>query len=170
MSCAEPSVIEQRYPYLDQELVEFLMSIPLDQLVRPGQRRRLMRKALADLLPPEILKRKIKARVGRCYCVVLELHWSKVESVFSFPFVSLLGYVERDQIRQALLAMKNGQAPQYSLRLLNALSLEFWLRDTEARGVISIHSPMSSPQGKNLVASTAHLFFYPTNGDRVKNL
>ncbi len=170
MSCAEPSVIEQRYPYLDQELVEFLMSIPLDQLVRPGQRRRLMRKALADLLPPEILKRKIKARVGRCYSVGLEKHWSKVESVFSFPFVSLLGYVERDQIRQALLAMKNGQAPQYSLRLLNALSLEFWLRDTEARGVISIHSPMSSPQGRNLVASRAQLFLNRTNGDRVKNL
>src|SRR5260370_17153908 len=98
------------------------MSIPLDQLVRPGQRRRLMRKALADLLPPEILKRKIKARGGRCYSVGLEKHWSKVESVFSFPFVSLLGYVERNQIRRALLAFTHCQAPQYNPTLLNPAS------------------------------------------------
>jgi asparagine synthase (glutamine-hydrolysing) len=37
---------EYRYPFLDRELVEFLFSLPREQLVRPGRRRSLMRRAL----------------------------------------------------------------------------------------------------------------------------
>src|SRR5262249_14853412 len=37
---------EKRYPYLDRGLLEFMYSVPRQQLVRPGQRRSLMRRAL----------------------------------------------------------------------------------------------------------------------------
>ena len=37
---------EARYPYLDQNLIEFILSIPADQLLRPGERRSLMRRSL----------------------------------------------------------------------------------------------------------------------------
>jgi asparagine synthase (glutamine-hydrolysing) len=140
MTYTSPSVIEARYPYLDQTLVEFLTTIPIDQLLRPGQRRSLMRRALADLLPPEILLRRTKACAARCYSVALEKQWRAVESAFSSPVSSRLGYVERDSILTALNAMKAGQVPDYFLRLLKALSLELWLRDVSARGVIVDHS------------------------------
>ena len=42
---------EKRYPYLDRGLLEFLSAIPREQLVRPGQRRSLMRRALSRHRP-----------------------------------------------------------------------------------------------------------------------
>ena len=42
---------EARYPFLDQTLIEFILSIPADQLLRPGERRSLMRRSLAGIVP-----------------------------------------------------------------------------------------------------------------------
>ncbi len=138
LTYARPSVLEKRYPYLDQNFVEFLTTIPLDQLLRPGQRRFLMRRALADLIPTEVLHRKTKASAARCYCVTLDKHWREVEHMFLCPISSRLGYVSRERIHEALLAMKNGHVPANYIRLLRALCLEIWLRDAQARGVISV--------------------------------
>jgi asparagine synthase (glutamine-hydrolysing) len=138
MTYASPSIIERRYPYLDQTLVEFLTSVPIDQLIRPGQRRSLMRRALADLLPPEIVSRKTKASAIRCYSLVLEKQWDVIDDAFRSPLSEKLGYVTRDQTYAALVAMKDGQVPMYFLRLLKALSLELWLREAAKRHVISV--------------------------------
>jgi asparagine synthase (glutamine-hydrolysing) len=56
----EPT-IEMRYPYLDRCFLEFLYAIPRQQLVRPSQRRSLMRRALVGIVPKEILDRRRKA-------------------------------------------------------------------------------------------------------------
>jgi asparagine synthase len=54
---------EKRYPYLDRDLLEFVYAIPREQLVRPGQRRSLMRRALIGIVPDVILQRKRKAGI-----------------------------------------------------------------------------------------------------------
>jgi asparagine synthase (glutamine-hydrolysing) len=144
LTCAAPSRLEQRYPYLDQELVEFSTSIPFDQLLRPGQRRDLMRRSLSHLLPPEVRDRKTKVSASRCYSTTLQKHWQKVEDVLSCPLGSLLGYVEAEGLRSDLVKLKNGIVPPYLVRLLKALSLELWLRDVCSRGIISI--PATSPE------------------------
>lgn len=56
----EPA-IEMRYPYLDRRFLEFLYAVPHEQLVRPGQRRSLMRRALTGIVPKEIIDRRRKA-------------------------------------------------------------------------------------------------------------
>jgi asparagine synthase (glutamine-hydrolysing) len=153
LTYASPSNMESRYPYLDQTLVEFLMSVPQDQLLRPGQRRSLMRRALAGLLPEEVLSRKTKPGAGRCYSIALERHWDRVSSVFHSPLSSRLGYVDRHRIHEALTGMKNGQIPNSFLKLLKALSLELWLRDIEARGVISLQPFVQARAGARLQES-----------------
>jgi asparagine synthase (glutamine-hydrolysing) len=140
LAYARPSFFEKRYPYLDQTLLEFCMNIPFDQLIRPGQRRFLMRRALADLLPESILRRTTKAASARCYCVTLQNNWEQVEELFVSPLSSQLGYVDRDRIRESLFYMKNGRAPVNFLRLLRAICLEVWLRDVAARGVILVEA------------------------------
>lgn len=157
ISSMGPSLVEKRYPYLDQTLVEFLTTIPLDQLLRPGQRRFLMRRALTDVLPVQVLTRKTKAIFGHCHSAALEKHWEKVESAFSFPLSAHLGFVDTNRIREALLALKNGKSPLHVQRLLNALSLEFWLRNAGALGVISTGSAMAQKVGTGLVESGAYL-------------
>jgi asparagine synthase (glutamine-hydrolysing) len=138
MTSASPGLYEQRSPYLDQQLVEFLTAIPLDQLLRPGHRRVLMRGALEDLLPAETLTRRTKSTGSRFYCVTLQKHWSELEQILDRPLVSQLGYVVRDQLHAALFMMRNGQIPAHPVRLLKVLSLELWLRTAVDRGVVAL--------------------------------
>jgi asparagine synthase (glutamine-hydrolysing) len=136
MTFSRPSTLEKRYPYLDQTLVEFLISIPSDQLLRPGKRRSLMRRALVDLLPGEIISRGTKAAAGRCHVLTLQKHWNQLERILEDPITTHLGYVERREFHKALAAAKNGQISPYFLRLLRVVSLEMWLRAAINRGVI----------------------------------
>jgi asparagine synthase (glutamine-hydrolysing) len=138
MTYSRPFSLETRYPYLDQNLVEFLTSIPLEQILRPGQRRFLMRRALAGILPPEILARKTKAGASRCYSVALEKNWDAIDGLFQSPLTGDFGYIDRRQIRSVLRTMKNGQVPTYFLRLLKAVSLELWLRQVVIHGIITV--------------------------------
>jgi asparagine synthase (glutamine-hydrolysing) len=149
MSYVQPSVMERRYPFLDQTLVEFLSTIPFDQLLRPGQRRSLMRRSLAKLLPQEILLRKTKSQAARCYSIALEKHWDEVNTIFGSPLSARVGYINGDLICVELAAIKNGQIPAYVLRVFKALSLELWLRDVNTRGVIHTQpsAPLSSDTG-----------------------
>ncbi len=155
MTYMGPSLIERRYPYLDQNLVEFLSIVPLTQLLQPGERRFLMRRALKEIVPAVILARKTKASAARCYSASLEKHWLQVERLFQSSFSSRLGYIDQAQLSASLLSMRHGHVPRHLLRQLKALSLELWLRDAEARGVISVPPPDSSMAAHNLIQSNA---------------
>jgi asparagine synthase (glutamine-hydrolysing) len=50
--------IESRVPFLDHKLVEFTMDIPMAMKVRGGVKKHLLKKALKDILPAEIINRK----------------------------------------------------------------------------------------------------------------
>lgn len=61
-----------------------------------------------------------------------------VEGLLRAPFVSRLGYIERERFSTALFEAKSGQLPAAFVFLFRALSLEVWLRDVAARGVLAI--------------------------------
>ena len=136
-----PSLLERRYPFLDQDLVEFLTTVPIEQLLRPGQRRSLMKRALADLLPSEIVTRTTKTSAGRCYALTLSKHWERIEHWLEHPLVTRLGYVGRNSMHHALVTMKAGQISPTFLRLLKALALELWLQDVRRRGLFALDLP-----------------------------
>jgi asparagine synthase (glutamine-hydrolysing) len=148
LTSASPSMLEQRYPYLDQTLVEFLTTIPFEQLLKPGERRSLMRRALANVIPEEVRQRRTKVSAVRCYPLTLEKHWNRIEDCLSSSFISDLGYVDDNKLREDLVALRNGQVPLHLVRLLKALSLEFWLRDVTARGIVKVRlqSPAKQKQ------------------------
>ena len=129
---------ESRYPYLDRPLVEFLLSIPRDQLLRPGDRRSLMRRALADFVPKEVLARRTKASTGRCIAITVKKQWNAIETMLSHLLVSHLEYVDPHAFAASLAAVKNGNACSDVVRLLRCLSLEVWLREAVGRGILSI--------------------------------
>ena len=126
---------ERRYPFLDQSLVEFLLAIPATQLLRPGQRRSLMRRALMGLVPAEILWRKTKAFVNRSVLVAFENSWQELEGLFDAPLSATMGYVDSECLLDNLRAAKNGDT-SYMMYLLTALSLEIWLRSVVSHHVV----------------------------------
>ncbi|HZP04566.1 MAG TPA: asparagine synthetase B family protein [Terracidiphilus sp.] len=55
---------QSELPYYDRDLVQFLFAIPGEQVLRPRQRRSLMRRGLKSIVPDVVLSRKTKA-LGR---------------------------------------------------------------------------------------------------------
>ncbi|MEO5928011.1 MAG: asparagine synthase (glutamine-hydrolyzing) [Patescibacteria group bacterium] len=50
--------LEARSPFLDQELVQFALGLPLSQKVDHGKTKIALKRALSSVLPPEVLARK----------------------------------------------------------------------------------------------------------------
>jgi asparagine synthase (glutamine-hydrolysing) len=118
---------EKRYPFLDRDLVGFLYAIPREQLVRPGERRSLMRRALRGLVPDEILNRKRKAYITRTPIRAISEEWSDLVEMSQRMVSSSLGIVDPDRLVRALRTGREGQEIPI-VSLLRTLQLEFWLR------------------------------------------
>jgi asparagine synthase (glutamine-hydrolysing) len=140
-----PSFADKRYPYLDFDLMRFLLSIPQEQLIRPGERRWLMRRALRDKLPPELIDRKTKGGAARCVALTLSKHWGIIADALASPFTAEMGIVDAEQFRSAITALKHGKLPDHVVSLLRVLALELWMRNNIARGVIRSSAFQSAP-------------------------
>jgi asparagine synthase (glutamine-hydrolysing) len=126
---------EARYPYLDQNLIEFILSIPAVQQLRPGERRSLMRRSLDGIVPPEILSRRTKQVGARTPILVLEKHWDELQNIFETPLTSRLGCVHGDRFLKVISDARAGKTVPL-VRVLRTISLEYWLRDLAGRGLI----------------------------------
>lgn len=133
---------EKRYPYLDRDLLEFLYAIPREQLVRPGQRRSLMRRALAGIVPTEILDRKSKAVVARGPTVTISAHWADLVCLTQEMATSSLGIVAAKDFADVLEHARRGRAVPI-IPLFRTLAIETWLRDVEHRLQTPVHEPAS---------------------------
>ena len=124
---------EKRYPYLDRELLEFLFSIPREQVIRPGQRRSLMRRALAGIVPEEVLNRKSKGFISRSPRVVVSAEWNRLAR---HDLVSAsLGIVDPDKFFAALQTARLGQDVRL-IPLIRTIMIELWLRSLSNRELV----------------------------------
>jgi asparagine synthase (glutamine-hydrolysing) len=130
LSCADGSpdlLYEKRYPYLDRCLLEFMFSIPREQLVRPGHRRSLMRRALMGIVPEELLNRKRKAYVARGPLAAISPTWASSAELCQCKASHSLGIVDTKDFSEALQKAALGQEVSMVL-LMRTLGVESWLR------------------------------------------
>ena len=125
---------ETRYPYLDREFLEFVYAVPREQLVRPGQRRSLMRRALIGIVPDEILNRRRKAFVVRSPLAAISSEWMALAENSQSMATSSLGIVDSRRFQEALDQARHGQAPQI-VTLLRTIGIEAWLRGLADQGM-----------------------------------
>ena len=121
------SRIEYRYPFLDRDLVEFLFSIPPEQLLRPGRRRSLMRRALVEIVPHEILERRRKAFQLRAPLSALQQAYPKLLKLFADAAIASAGFVDIAQLRRSLKAIAEGD-PKWRQAMLKTIALELWMK------------------------------------------
>jgi len=122
---------EYRFPYLDRDLVEFLARVPREQLVRPGRRRSLMRRALKGIMPVEILERRRKAFVIRRPIHAIRGHYSEIRRFFDRSAAAERGYIDRAGILRALDEFQTSTSVSSHRCLARAINLETWLRSME---------------------------------------
>jgi len=118
---------EKRYPYLDRGLLEFMYAVPREQLVRPGQRRSLMRRALVGIVPDELLNRKRKAYVARAPLVAISAEWTYFTEMTQRMVSSSLGIVEAKKFLEALQKARLGQEVS-AVTIMRTLGIESWLQ------------------------------------------
>ena len=119
---------EKRYPYLDRDLLEFMYAVPREQLVRPGERRSLMRRALVGIVPDEILSRKRKAYVARAPLKSIPREWS--------VSAETAGILDPRGFSEALRNARSGQRSPV-VPLWRALAVESWLRNLTRHGILA---------------------------------
>jgi asparagine synthetase B (glutamine-hydrolysing) len=121
---------EKRYPYLDRDLLAFLYAIPWEQLVRPGERRSLLRRALAGIVPVEVLNRRRKAYVSRTPLTAIGKAWECFAPLGTNMVAALLGIVNANLFAEVLERARQGrEVPIVGLK--RTLELEIWLRARE---------------------------------------
>ncbi len=122
---------EKRYPYLDRSLLEFLYSIPREQLVRPGQRRSLVRRALVGIVPDEILNRKRKAVVTRSPMKSISANWASLAEISQHLLSASLDIVNPRIFAEVLQSAREGHEVPL-VTLLRTFAIELWLRNLRA--------------------------------------
>jgi asparagine synthase (glutamine-hydrolysing) len=126
---------ERRYPYLDRDLLEFLFAIPREQLIEPGRRRSLMRRALAGIVPDEILARKRKAFVNRGPRVAIASQWARLIPLADEMIAESLGLIASARFLNALEEVRLGKEVPL-VPVLRTLVLERWLRNLTEQEII----------------------------------
>lgn len=136
---------EKRYPYLDRGLLEFMFSIPREQLVRPRQRRSLMRRALVGIVPEEILNRKGKAFVVRGPIVALSNDLAHYMAITTNMLGAELGIVDSERLSEAVQKVGRGEdAP--IIALSRTFDVERRLSDLRALGHINLTPRLAQPR------------------------
>jgi len=154
---------ETRYPFLDRGLLEFLIAIPFEQLVRPGQRRSLLRRSLAGIVPNQILNRKRKAFVSRAPLKSIAKDWTFLDEVSKHMVAESIGVVEPEKFRRVLENARSGyQVPL--VFLLRTITLEAWLRHISDRIIVDKKSKKGR-QDSSTLALQANRFLDANRND-----
>lgn len=132
--------LEKRYPYLDRELLEFLFAVPRDQLVRPGQRRSLMRRALVGIVPDALLNRKRKAFIARSPLTAISAEWPRVMEATRSMLSASLGIIDQQKLLDTLAQARQG-GDVATIPLVRAVGIELWLRHLVGQRFFGNNSP-----------------------------
>lgn len=120
--------VESRVPFLDYRVAEYLASLPLDQKIRDGVTKHVLRQAIMGLVPESI-----RCRMDKMGFVTPEEVWMKenlrplVEKILSSVRFGGRSYWDADQVRQSYLAYVEGKAT-YSPEIWRVVCTELWLR------------------------------------------
>ncbi len=121
--------LEARVPFLDYRLVELMLSLPASELIEAGQTKRVLRRALGDLLPPVV-----RDRVDKLGFVTPEAAWLRgplgelAGDVFASREFSERGFVAAPAARRRLERHRRGELTAGS-ELWRALCVELWARE-----------------------------------------
>jgi asparagine synthase (glutamine-hydrolysing) len=135
--------LEMAFPFLDRDLIAFLMAIPGDMQSARGVHKGIFREALRGVLPPSIRARVSKAdftsEVNRGF---REEYNRLVRSLPPDALVASRGYVDRACLREIGTHKRTDRTCETSWALGDLFSLELWLRQFSIDG----SSPQRSAQ------------------------
>ena len=126
------SGLEVRVPFCDYRIAEYLYGVPWEFKEYGGKEKGLLRYAMADFLPEEVLWRKKSPYPKTFDPKYLELIRQRMEVLLSQPDAPLFALVSRDGVRKLMASEQPwpwyGQLMRLPQTLAYLLQLDFWLR------------------------------------------
>jgi len=127
-----PATIDQRYPFYDRRLIEFFSRIPTMQKIgRTGERKAVMRRAMANVLPDAIRFRKGNTDYGFVIREGFTRHWHTFQAMFADSRAEAAGYIDGQAFLKVLGDKRLGAGVITDADIMPTLALEFWLREIE---------------------------------------
>jgi asparagine synthetase B (glutamine-hydrolysing) len=126
----EPHSYVKTFPFLHRPLVEFVMAVPLEQKLQPTETRPLLRRALKDILPEAVLRRKSKGSVSETLCRGLAREWTAIKAMLDDARVVGRGYIDYKELMSALDKARHGIELELDA-FSKVVALEIWLRSIE---------------------------------------
>jgi asparagine synthase (glutamine-hydrolysing) len=119
--------IESRPPFLDQDLVELVLSLPPDAIVREGWSRWILPEAMRGVLPEQIRLRRKKIGFTTPEMRWLRAERATIEGIFRSPSFCSRPYWDAPVVARGFKAACEGELEESPLfwRILN---IEAWLR------------------------------------------
>lgn len=120
--------IEYRHPFLDRRLFEWALSVPPFRFGEEGCVKAPLRRALADMLPPAIIKRPDKSRYNYYYDLGLrERERPRILEMLKEPISAEMGFVQPRPLQEVYDRYCRGEEIDRG-QFWNWLTLEQWLR------------------------------------------
>jgi asparagine synthase (glutamine-hydrolysing) len=148
--------IESRVPFLDHRLVEFAAGLPARMKLRGFKTKWILREAVRNVLPPEILTRK-KMGFPVPFGVWMKGAWADVaRDVLLDPRSRQRGIIDAAAVERLLVAHASGLADGTDA-LWSLLNLELWYRThIDGDGVQTLPGkPMTIPSEGGALRATA---------------
>jgi len=126
--------LEPAYPFMDRDLISFVMAIPGEVVNWQGVPKGLFREAMKGILPEAIRLRRWKADFTEFVNAGTAQEYHEIQSYFESSSLAIeFGYVDGDVVKQTLEKMKPRVHDPYSdavptWRVAALVSLELWLQ------------------------------------------
>ncbi len=135
--------VEERHPFHDRRLYEFLMAIPDDQRARDVWRKYILRNAMRGLVPDSVLARRDKADFSVLFIEALERIGG--EHFFDTMALETAGWVDHAEFQRMYRERSENYLDTNIWPLWTTFGLELWyrlvVRDPQSQG-----PPRASPR------------------------
>ncbi len=136
--CPEPLTgVLYSHPFTHRPLVEFMLRIPPAVVCRPGEPRRLLRRALRGIVPDAILRRGTKGNYEGLFLQSLRSCSTFLLNSEQELLLSGFRLADREAVLASLRALSQG-IPCRDTQINQAIRLELWLRARIECGAISL--------------------------------
>jgi len=126
--------VDRAFPFLDRDLVAFVMKVPGGLLARNGQPKAMLRSAMREILPVSIVARRTKGDFTAAVNAARRRETRAIgELLTKDALVAQLGYVDVDKLARGLdavtAASEESRSSVASWRVTALVALELWLRE-----------------------------------------
>jgi hypothetical protein len=116
--------------------MDFLLAVPPALVCRPGEPRRLMRRALREILPSSILRRRSKGNYEGMFMKAMRTCAAPLLKAPESMLLVQAGCVEAGSVAPRLLRLSQGLESN-AAQLRQIILLELWLRQRFEGGDLS---------------------------------